>query len=297
MRLPPVRGRAVPLPVRARLADHGAAGAARAARRRPRDARRAGRAPGRPRRRADRRRSRARSGTSSAPLRRRRSSRPGWPADGRVRLLRHGGRDVLVPRAQRARARVGRADGARAAALARALAGRRRRPRAPRHPPVGARPAGLARHDRRRRGRRRRRLRARGRHEPGAAAGRHRHAGRGAWPRSARLSALRATRRGHGVPTRCTRGWRSLPVETMALEAGDVLVGGAGSQLGWLLWAERRRRGRPAVRAGHPHVVRIAHAVLGRPELLRVDAYHRGSVWPFDSWLGWGGLRRGGPAA
>jgi glycogen debranching enzyme len=21
------------------------------------------------------------------------------------------------------------------------------------------------------------------------------------------------------------------------------------------------------------------------------DAYHRGAVWPFDSWLGWGGLR------
>jgi glycogen debranching enzyme len=23
-------------------------------------------------------------------------------------------------------------------------------------------------------------------------------------------------------------------------------------------------------------------------------AYHRGSVWPFDSWLGWGGLRAAG---
>jgi glycogen debranching enzyme len=26
-------------------------------------------------------------------------------------------------------------------------------------------------------------------------------------------------------------------------------------------------------------------------------AYHRGSVWPFDSWLGWGGLRAAGRAA
>jgi glycogen debranching enzyme len=25
-------------------------------------------------------------------------------------------------------------------------------------------------------------------------------------------------------------------------------------------------------------------------------AYHRGSVWPFDSWLGWGGLRAAGRA-
>ena len=26
------------------------------------------------------------------------------------------------------------------------------------------------------------------------------------------------------------------------------------------------------------------------------EAYHRGSVWPFDSWLGWGGLRAAGRA-
>jgi glycogen debranching enzyme len=25
-----------------------------------------------------------------------------------------------------------------------------------------------------------------------------------------------------------------------------------------------------------------------------VEAYHRGTVWPFDSWLGWGGLRAAG---
>jgi glycogen debranching enzyme len=30
----------------------------------------------------------------------------------------------------------------------------------------------------------------------------------------------------------------------------------------------------------------------------REDAYPRGTVWPFDSWLGWGGLRAAGrPAA
>jgi glycogen debranching enzyme len=27
------------------------------------------------------------------------------------------------------------------------------------------------------------------------------------------------------------------------------------------------------------------------------DAYHRGAVWPFDSWLGWGGLRAAGREA
>ena len=26
-------------------------------------------------------------------------------------------------------------------------------------------------------------------------------------------------------------------------------------------------------------------------------AYHRGAVWPFDCWLGWGGLRRAGRGA
>ena len=24
------------------------------------------------------------------------------------------------------------------------------------------------------------------------------------------------------------------------------------------------------------------------------QSYHRGSIWPFDSWLGWGGLRAAG---
>jgi glycogen debranching enzyme len=29
----------------------------------------------------------------------------------------------------------------------------------------------------------------------------------------------------------------------------------------------------------------------------RPHAYHRGGVWPFDCWLGWGGLRAAGRAA
>lgn len=89
--------------------------------------------------------------------------------------------------------------------------------------------------------------------------------------------------------------------EVMALEAGDVPVGGAGSQLGWLLWAD----------ALSPESAEAAAARLVRDDVLtkyglrtlscshlqfRPDAYHRGGVWPFDSWLGWGGLRAYGKA-
>jgi glycogen debranching enzyme len=85
----------------------------------------------------------------------------------------------------------------------------------------------------------------------------------------------------------------------MALEAGDVAVPGAGSQLGWLLWAD----------ALEPDAASAAAARLCESDILtsyglrtlavggpgfRLDGYHRGTVWPFDSWLGWGGLRAAG---
>ncbi len=81
----------------------------------------------------------------------------------------------------------------------------------------------------------------------------------------------------------------------------DGPVHAAGSQLGWLLWAD----------ALEPDAVAEAADRLCRPDLrtaygLRTlsssaagfapDAYHRGSIWPFDSWLGWGGLRAAGRA-
>jgi glycogen debranching enzyme len=91
--------------------------------------------------------------------------------------------------------------------------------------------------------------------------------------------------------------------DVMAIEAGDRPVHGAGSQLGWLLWAD----------ALAPDAAEAAAARLCEPDILtpaglrtlaateprfREDAYHRGTVWPFDSWLGWGGLRAAGrPAA
>jgi glycogen debranching enzyme len=92
----------------------------------------------------------------------------------------------------------------------------------------------------------------------------------------------------------------ALPVETMAVEAGDVVVPGAGSQLGWLLWAD-------AVEDPAPVAERLCAddilTAFGLRTLAATDAnfhahaYHRGSVWPFDSWLGWGGLRAAGYAA
>jgi glycogen debranching enzyme len=84
--------------------------------------------------------------------------------------------------------------------------------------------------------------------------------------------------------------------DVMALEAGDVAVPGAGSQLGWLLWAdalEPEAAAACADRLCEPDIL-TAH---GLRTLAATDprfgpsSYHRGAVWPFDSWLGWGGLR------
>lgn len=87
--------------------------------------------------------------------------------------------------------------------------------------------------------------------------------------------------------------------DVMALEPDGTAVRGAGSQLGWLLWAD----------ALEPEVAAAAAERLCRPDVLTAfglrtlssdssafgaSAYHRGSVWPFDSWLGWGGLRAHG---
>ena len=89
--------------------------------------------------------------------------------------------------------------------------------------------------------------------------------------------------------------------DVMLVDA-DGAVTGAGSQLGWLLWAN----------ALEPHAVPEAAERLSRPDIrtpyglrtlssespvFAVEAYHRGTIWPFDSWLGWGGLRAAGRAA
>jgi len=113
----------------------------------------------------------------------------------------------------------------------------------------------------------------------------------------------------------------ALPLETMAIEAGDaaarpgaespvcdvagadprdVVVPGAGSQLGWLLWADAVHDPAPyAERLCAPDVLTDfgLRTLAATDPNFRPDAYHRGSVWPFDSWLGWGGLRAAGYAA
>ena len=91
----------------------------------------------------------------------------------------------------------------------------------------------------------------------------------------------------------------ALGPEAMAVEPDGTVVAGAGSQLGWLLWAdalEDDARAAAAERLCAPDVL-TEHGL----RTLSADSpvfgprfYHRGSVWPFDSWLGWGGLRAAG---
>jgi glycogen debranching enzyme len=83
--------------------------------------------------------------------------------------------------------------------------------------------------------------------------------------------------------------------ETMALDARDRPVRGAGSQLGWLLWAGAPVRG-AAERLCAPDVSTDfgLRTLSDRHPQFDAFSYHRGSVWPFDSWLGWGGLRAAG---
>jgi glycogen debranching enzyme len=105
------------------------------------------------------------------------------------------------------------------------------------------------------------------------------------WP--ARAAALRA---------RITAAYGP---EVLALEAGDRPVAGAGSQLGWLLWAdalEPDARDAAADRLCSPDVLTPygLRTLAASSPVFAPGAYHRGSVWPFDSWLGWGGLRAAG---
>ena len=83
--------------------------------------------------------------------------------------------------------------------------------------------------------------------------------------------------------------------ETMAIDAGGGRVAGAGSQLGWLLWAGAAPED-AAQRLTQPDVLtRWGLRTLSADHpLFDPCAYHRGSVWPFDSWLGWAGLRAAG---
>ena len=96
-----------------------------------------------------------------------------------------------------------------------------------------------------------------------------------------------------------TRVEQCFPPEVMALEADGTPVPGAGSQLGWLLWADAL-----SPRAAQAAAERLTQADVLTAYGVRTLAsthpaflhrgYHRGAVWPFDSWLCWGGLRAAG---
>ena len=91
----------------------------------------------------------------------------------------------------------------------------------------------------------------------------------------------------------------SFDPETLALAADGEKVPGAGSQLGWLLWAgvlSPTARDEAADRLCRPDVFTPwgLRTLSSQHPLFAPAAYHRGAVWPFDSWLGWSGLRAAG---
>jgi glycogen debranching enzyme len=87
----------------------------------------------------------------------------------------------------------------------------------------------------------------------------------------------------------------------VAVEGDGAPVAGAGSQLGWLLWAgalEGDVAAAAAKRLVQPDVLTPfgLRTLSSAHPAFRPDAYHRGGIWPFDSWLGWAGLRAAGRA-
>jgi glycogen debranching enzyme len=109
--------------------------------------------------------------------------------------------------------------------------------------------------------------------------------GEDAWTRRAEALAVRLERDfGPGV---------------MALEGDDLAVPGPGSQLGWMLWCgalSGHCREAVAERLCEPDVLTAygLRTLTSTSPVFAPQAYHRGAVWPFDSWLGWSGLRAAG---
>jgi glycogen debranching enzyme len=119
-----------------------------------------------------------------------------------------------------------------------------------------------------------------------------------AWAR--RAEELRAAvTAAFGPEVMAIEGTPAAPPPGQIVSSAGIPVPGAGSQLGWLLWAD----------ALEPAAVDAVADRLCRADILTAyglrtlssdapqfspHAYHRGSVWPFDSWLGWGGLRAAG---
>jgi glycogen debranching enzyme len=114
------------------------------------------------------------------------------------------------------------------------------------------------------------------------------------------LAALSGERRWAEEATRLTAAIEeAFDPETLAIAGGGERVAGAGSQLGWLLWADalpESAREDAAERLTRSDVLTPwgLRTLSSKHPLYAPDAYHRGAVWPFDSWLGWGGLRATG---
>jgi glycogen debranching enzyme len=94
----------------------------------------------------------------------------------------------------------------------------------------------------------------------------------------------------------------ALGPDAMAVEPDGTVVPSAGSQLGWLLWADAldgAARDAAVARLLEPDVLTDfgLRTLSSESPVFGPRFYHRGSVWPFDSWLGWGGLRAAGAAA
>lgn len=90
--------------------------------------------------------------------------------------------------------------------------------------------------------------------------------------------------------------------DVMAVAPDGVPIGGAGSQLGWLLWADALdtdHAAQAAARLCEPDILTPygLRTLSARARVFGAHTYHRGSVWPFDCWLGWGGLRAAGRLA
>jgi glycogen debranching enzyme len=112
-------------------------------------------------------------------------------------------------------------------------------------------------------------------------------------------AALRALGDDERAAALATRIERDFGPDVMALEAGDRPVPGAGSQLGWLLWSGalgEERAAAAARRLCEPDVLTPfgLRTLAQTSPVFDPQGYHRGSIWPFDSWLGWGGLRAAG---
>jgi glycogen debranching enzyme len=89
--------------------------------------------------------------------------------------------------------------------------------------------------------------------------------------------------------------------ETLAIGGDGRAVEGAGSHTARLLWAgawDGAARDAAAARCCAPDVLTDwgVRTLSSEHPAFREDAYHRGSIWPFDCWFAWGGLRAAGRA-